>query len=114
MLKPIRDEGVPVAMVAPKEGAQGWCTSTAIVASSTNKDQAYDFLNYVIGETYQTKLMTEKGYPVANQTLLQAQPEELRNRLMLNDPNLLKNMVWWKQAGDLQRINELWAEVKAA
>jgi hypothetical protein len=68
----------------------------------------------VTGEIYQTKLMTEKNYPVANKELLFAQPEEFRNTLMLNDPNLLQNMLWWKQAGNIQRINELWAEVKAA
>lgn len=114
MLKPIREEGVPIAMVAPKEGAHGWCTSTALVADSQNKDQAYAFLNYVVGETYQTRLMTEKNYPVANKAIMDSQPKELTDTLMLSDPNLLGNMLWWKRAADIQRINELWAEVKAA
>lgn len=114
MLGPLNEEQIPVAMIAPKEGAQGWCTSTAISARSSNKDGAYEFLNFVIGEHYQSKLMTEKGYPVANRSLMMDQPDELRNRLMLNDPDLLSSMVWWKPAADEQRINDLWNEVKAS
>ena len=114
MLKPAREEGVPVRMVAPKEGAQGWCTSSCIVRDSKNKEQAYAFLDYLTGEIYQNGLANVKGYPIANKALLMALPESQRNELMLNDPNLLSSMVWWKQAADTQRINTLWNEVKAA
>lgn len=114
MLKPLQEEKVPVRLFAPKEGAQGWCTSTCLLKASQNKDAAYDFLNYVTGDVYQTRLMTVKGYPCANKTLMDAQPETFRNQLMLNDPQLLKSLVWWQNAKDLQRINTIWNEVKAS
>ena len=114
MLKPAREENVPVKLIAPKEGAQGWCTSTCIVRASQNKDAAYAFLDYVTGEVYQNPLAKVRGYPLANRSIMQQLPEDLRMQLMLNDPDLLKSMVWWKRAADIQRINNLWNEVKAA
>jgi spermidine/putrescine-binding protein len=114
MLKPLREENVPVRLAAPREGAQGWCTSTCMLKASRNKDAAYDFLNYVTGDIYQNGLMTVKGYPGANKTLMDAQPDTTRNTLMMNDPHLLTSLVWWQNAADLSRINAIWNEVKAS
>lgn len=114
MLKPAQEENVPVKLIAPKEGAQGWCTSTCIVRASENKDAAYEFLDYITGPIYQDALARVRGYPLANKAIMRELPADMRNQLMLNDPNLLKSMVWWKQAADIQRINNLWNEVKAA
>ena len=112
ILETVRNEGLPVRMIAPKEGAQGWCTSSCISKASTNKDAAYEFLDYLTGEIYQTGLATR--YPVANQSIMESLPEERRMLLMLNDPKLLGSMVFWNQAADPQRINTLWNEVKVA
>ncbi len=112
ILETVRKEGLPFRMIAPKEGAQGWCTSSCIVKTSKNKDAAYEFLDYLTGEVYQNALATR--YPVANMQIMDALPEERRKILMLEDPKLLDSMVFWNQAANPQRINTLWNEVKVA
>lgn len=108
----VRKEGLPFRMIAPKEGAQGWCTSSCIVKTSKNKDAAYELLDYLTGEVYQNGLATR--YPVANRSIMDLLPDEQRAILMLEDPKLLETMVFWNQAADPQRINTLWNEVKVA
>lgn len=113
MLGPARDEKVQVKLIAPKEGAQGWCASMCFVKSSTNTEAVYAFLEWMISE-YQIGLSKIKSYPSVNKPFMMELPEGLRNDLTLGDPNLLTSMVWWKQASDVQRINNLWNEVKAS
>ena len=112
MLEPARKEGVPVKLIAPKEGAMGWCTSNGILTASKNVDAAYVLADYFLGKTYSGRLTKIKGYPLANKRLMMEMPESERNEKMLNDPNLLTSMVWWNRAADPQRMTTLWNEVK--
>jgi spermidine/putrescine-binding protein len=114
MIKPLAEEKVPVRLIAPKEGAQGWCTMTCVVKGTPNKDAAYAFLNFAVGQTYQDALVTVRGYPLSNKKIMSSYPEATRNQLMLNDPDLLTSLVWWRPVKDLQRITALWNEVKAS
>jgi len=114
MLGPARQEKVPIKMLAPKEGAQGWCASMCFVKSSGNADAVYKFLDWMISEKYQDGLSRIKNYPSVNKSMMMELPTELRNDLTLGDPNLLTSMQWWRRAANTQRINTLWNEVKAS
>lgn len=107
-------ESIPVKLVSPKEGTQGWSTSTCIAAKSQNVDAAYEFLNYVISPDYGLPLADAMGYPSSSSEVLSALPEDVRARMTFNDPNIVKSMIWWQAAGDEQRWNDLWNEVKAS
>jgi hypothetical protein len=54
------------------------------------------------------------GYPSSSSEVLDALPEDVRARMTLNDPNIVQSMIWWQAAGDEQRWNDLWNEVKAS
>ncbi len=43
----LKKEGKPVSYQAPKEGAITWVDGVALIKSSKNVDQAYEFLNYL-------------------------------------------------------------------
>jgi spermidine/putrescine-binding protein len=107
-------EEIPVMLVSPKEGTQGWSTSTCIAAKSQNVDAAYEFLNYVISPDYGLPLADVMGYPSSSSEVLDALPEDVRARMTFNDPNIVESMIWWQAAGDEQRWNDLWNEVKAS
>ena len=109
----LEKEGIPVQLVSPKEGTQGWSTSTCVAAKSQNVDAAYEFLNYVISPDYGQPLADFMGYPSSSSEVLNALPEDVRARMTFNDPNIVKSMIWWQAAGDEQRWNDLWNEVKA-
>jgi hypothetical protein len=54
------------------------------------------------------------GYPSSSSEVLSALPQDVRARMTFNDPNIVKSMIWWQAAGDEQRWNDLWNEVKAS
>jgi spermidine/putrescine transport system substrate-binding protein len=110
----LEKENIPVQLVSPKEGTQGWSTSTCIAAKTQNVDAAYDFLNYVISPDYGMPLADNMGYPSSSSEVLDALPEEVRARMTFNDPEIVQSMIWWQAAGDEQRWNDLWNEVKAS
>jgi spermidine/putrescine transport system substrate-binding protein len=110
----LEKEGIPVQLVSPKEGTQGWSTSTCIAAKTKNVDAAYEFLNYVISPDYGLPLADVMGYPSSSSEVLEALPEDVRARMTFNDPNIVQSMIWWQAAGDEQRWNDLWNEVKAS
>ncbi|MFN8591894.1 MAG: extracellular solute-binding protein [Thermomicrobiales bacterium] len=110
----LEKEGIPVQLVSPKEGTQGWSTSTCVAAKTKDVDAAYEFLNYVISPDYGLPLADVMGYPSSSSEVLDSLPEEVRARMTFNDPNIIESMIWWQAAGDEQRWNDLWNEVKAS
>ena len=110
----LEKEGIPVQLVSPKEGTQGWATSTCIAAKSQNVDAAYEFLNYVISPGYGLPLADIMGYPSSSNEVMAALPEDVRARMTFNNPDIVKDMIWWQAAGDEQRWSDLWTEVKAS
>jgi spermidine/putrescine-binding protein len=114
MVQLLKDEGVAAKLISPKEGAQGWSNVCAILKASQNKDAAYAFLDYMSGPSFQGPLTSVKGYPGVNKPVMEAQPQALKDKLLLGDPDLVKSLVWWGISKDPRRINNLWNEIKAA
>jgi spermidine/putrescine-binding protein len=112
-LTDLRKKGIPVALVNPKEGTQGWVTSTCLSAGSNNVDRAYKFLDYVISPSYGLPLGTNFGYPLASKLTMSKIPAGKRRDMFLQDPNLIEKMVFWKPAAKPADWTKLWNEVKA-
>lgn len=112
-LTDLRKKNVPVKLVNPKEGTQGWVTSTCLSAGSSNVDNAYKFLDYVISPSYGLPLGTDFGYPLASKQTMAKIPAAKRRDMFLQDPNLIEKMVFWKPAANMQAWTNLWNQVKA-
>lgn len=107
-------EDIPVALVAPKEGAQGWATSTCVAAGAEDMDAVYEFLDYVISPDYGLPLADVMGYPSAAESVIQTLPDDVQAQMTMNNPDILDSMVWWQAAAEPQKWIELWDEVKAS
>lgn len=110
----LRKKNVPVALVNPKEGTQGWVTSTCISAGTENLDRAYAFCDYAISADYGRPLGESFGYPLTSEEIMGQIDEAKRNDMFLQDPNIVDSMVFWKPADDPAAWTKLWNEVKVS
>jgi spermidine/putrescine-binding protein len=113
-LTDLQKQHIPVKLINPKEGTQGWVTSTCIVKTTSNIDGCYDFLNYVISPDYGVPLAHTYGYPATSTRVMSAIPPTLRKEMFLNDPALLEKMYFWKPTPQQSQITQDWTEVLAA
>ena len=72
----MKQEGEPIGFVVPEDGGIGWVDNWAIAESSQNKELAYSFINYMIGEDVQYEWASTGGRRL--QTRLQ-QRKSIRN-----------------------------------
>jgi spermidine/putrescine transport system substrate-binding protein len=112
-LTDLRKKNVPVKLVNPKEGTQGWVTSTVLSAGSSNVDNAYKFLDYVISPSYGLPLGMNFGYPLTSSQIMAKIPAAKRKDMVLQDPNLVDKMIFWKPAAGMAEWTKIWSEVKA-
>jgi len=113
-LKDLKAKNVPVKLINPKEGTQGWVTSTCIVAKTQNLAGAYKFLDYAISPSYGVALAQTYGYPATSSQVMGKIPAAQRKELFLNDPKILEKMYFWKPAPQQAQITQMWNEVKAS
>jgi putrescine transport system substrate-binding protein len=59
-------KGVKVDMILPKEGAPVWSDVMAIAKGAVNRDEAHEFLDYMMRPEVIAKASNEIGYPNAN------------------------------------------------
>ncbi|MGG5870858.1 polyamine ABC transporter substrate-binding protein [Pseudomonas peli] len=59
-------KGVKVDMILPKEGAPVWSDVMAIAKGAANRDEAHEFLNYMMRPDVIAKASNTIGYPNAN------------------------------------------------
>ena len=110
-----RNFKLPVEFLVPKEGAIGWLDSLTIPATSTNKDAAKTFINYMIDPGFYVEWATKVGAPAsANASAMDKLPADDLNR-RVHDPKYLATMTLMAPLPDERReaFNNLWQEVKA-
>lgn len=109
-------KGLPVEFVVPKEGAIGWLDGLSIPASSTNKEAATAFINWMIDPEFYTRWAEEGAPASANAKAAAALPEENFNRAVLGDPEIVARVQFMQPVSDEDRklYLELWQELKAS
>ena len=109
-------KGLPVQFVVPKEGAIGWLDGLSIPSSSTNKDAAAAFINWMIDPEFYTQWAAEGAPASANAKAAAALPEENFNRSVLGDPDVVARVQFMQPVSDEDRkaYLELWQDLKAA
>jgi spermidine/putrescine transport system substrate-binding protein len=109
-------EGLPVSFVVPEEGAIGWLDGLSIPASSTRKDAAHAFIDWMIDPDFYVRWDAE-GAPATSNTAAAAMlPEASFNRAVLGDPAVVARVQFMRPVDDATReaYLALWQELKAA
>lgn len=111
-----KKNNLPVDFIVPKEGAIGWLDGLSIPASSTKKDAALKFLNYMIDPKFYVTWSTQAGAPAsANIAAMDQLPADDLNK-QIHKPEYLTKLQFMSPVPDERRqaFNNLWEETKAA
>lgn len=106
---------LPLDFVVPKEGAIGWLDSLAIPVSSTKKDAALQFINYMIDPKFYTAWESQSGAPASANSIAMSQlPADDLNHQIYKTEYLAKLQFMSALPDDRrQAFNDIWDEVKA-
>jgi spermidine/putrescine-binding protein len=105
----------PVGETIPKENTTGWIDHLMITSASTNKELAYQFLEYMVQAKTQKLVADVTNYVPANPQAGQLMTAEQRQALHLDDAdNYQKRIYFWQDVPRRAKYNEIWNEVKAA
>lgn len=111
----LKDEGLAVELVLPDEGAIGWSDNLAISSaiSPEAEDQAYQLINFLMGEAYGLKI--NRGGPYTTGTThgwVDKLSEEERSMLFLDQQELLSLSNYRFLPPDYDEWTQLWDEIK--
>ena len=92
----LRNDGMPIAYRAPKEGALAWLDGLALSTAAENVEQAYAFLDYVYRPDIGALLTNETGYNnVCVDSLDQLTPQARENFSQAYPGDALSRLWWW-------------------
>jgi spermidine/putrescine transport system substrate-binding protein len=114
-VRSIRRYKLPLAYIVPKEGAIGWLDSLTVPASSTKKDAALAFINYMIDPGFYVQWVAKAGAPAsAYASAMDLLPADDLNRVTYKTDYLQQLQFQAPLSDDLrQQIGDLWEETKA-
>lgn len=109
-------QGLPIAFVVPAEGAIGWLDSLSIPESSTRKEAAAQFIDWMIDPEFYVKWDLEGAPTSANAKAIEALPDTSFNKQVVADPDLLARVQFQAPLSDEDRETylKLWQALKAA
>ena len=107
--------GLPVAFVIPEEGAIGWLDSLTVPVTSTHKDAAYAFIDWMVDPDFYVKWEAEGAPATSNTKAAAALPDTSFNRTVLGDPAVVARVQFMKPVSDADRETylKLWQDLKA-
>jgi spermidine/putrescine transport system substrate-binding protein len=107
--------GLPVTFVVPDEGAIGWLDSLTVPVTSTKKDAAHAFIDWMVDPDFYVKWEAEGAPATANSKAAAALPETSFNRVVLGDPAVVAKVQFMKPVADADRETylKLWQDLKA-
>jgi spermidine/putrescine transport system substrate-binding protein len=108
--------GLPVQFIVPQEGAIGWLDGLSIPSSSTKKEAAHQFINWMIDPEFYVKWAAEGAPASANAKAAAALPDDAFNKRVLGDPEVVARVQFQRPVSDENREKylELWQGLKAA
>jgi spermidine/putrescine-binding protein len=101
----------------PKEGTYGWFDGPELLANAPHPNAALAWIDFVTSTEIEVLVAKEVNYAPANTKVPDLISAELRETLNLQDPGpTIQALKFWKPLGPDwdQRIEEAWAEAKAA
>jgi len=114
-VRSVRRYKLPLAYIVPKEGAIGWLDALTVPSTSTRKDAAYAFINYMIDPAFYVQWVARAGAPAsAYASAMDMLPPDDLNRATYKAEYLPRLQFQAPLADDLrQKIGDLWEETKA-
>ena len=114
-VRSIRRYKLPLAYIVPKEGAIGWLDALTVPASSTKKESALKFINYMIDPGFYVQWVEKAGAPAAAYAAaMDRLPADDLNRVIYKAEYLPMLQFQAPLSDDLrQKIADLWEETKA-
>lgn len=113
IVKPLRDQGLDIGWVWPKEGAIGWNEGIALVAGSQNKTAVEDYANLTISPEYGVMMGQKSRYATSSRLAVEKMGPEMAANLGI-DPTTMNQLVFKQHLPNRARWVEIWNEVKAA
>lgn len=106
---------LPLVFTMPKEGAIGWLDSLTVPASSTKKDEALAFINYMIDPDFYYQWATTVGAPASASSAAMAKLPEGDLNKEIHKPEYLSKLQFMAALPDerRQKFLDLWEETKA-
>ncbi|WP_146587888.1 ABC transporter substrate-binding protein [Puniceibacterium confluentis] len=111
-----QSKGLPVQFVVPQEGAIAWLDGLSIPESSTHKEAALAFIDWMIDPAFYVKWDAEGAPASANGAAAAALPDESFNKRVLGDPDVVARVQFQRPVSEENRkaYLELWQALKAA
>jgi spermidine/putrescine transport system substrate-binding protein len=112
----LQDQGVPVAFVAPKEGALAYCCGLVLAKGGGRRDEAYDLMSAMTSPEAGKWLIETYGYGHSNRKAFDMVDEAmLKKRGLPRDPQaMLASGVYATVSNHLPELTQILEEVKAS
>jgi spermidine/putrescine transport system substrate-binding protein len=110
----MKNDGLPIGYVVPKEGAIGWLDYWAIVKDAPHKDLALKFIDELISADYQLSWVEKGGPSPVNEEALAGVDQEVRDFIGMSMDDIDKlHFIAYRDNETKTMWNEFWQEVKA-
>jgi spermidine/putrescine-binding protein len=112
----LKQQGLPVAYMDPKEGMRTWVCGLVLPKGSGNEDLVYDFINSFTSKETGVVMLEEFGTGPVNKKAFDLVSKETLDSLGLDDPSsMMKRTVFLRavDAAHEQKYNEVFNTVKA-
>lgn len=108
-------QGLPISYVVPDEGAIGWLDSLSIPESSTKKEAAAQFIDWMIDPEFYAKWDQEGAPASANSKAMEELPDESFNKSVLGDADTVARVQFQAPISDETREEylKIWQTLKA-
>ena len=102
-----RQEGTPLQIVWPKEGAIFWMDSLAIPADARNKEGALKLINFLMRPDVAAKVAKEIGYPTPVKAAQPLLPKEMvEDKTIYPDEKTIMAGEWQSDVGSANELYE--------
>jgi len=110
-------ENPNIQFVYPKDGNLIWVDCLAILKSAPHRDEAYQFINYMLRAQSGAQIVKEEGYSVTNHASWDILPISIRtNPNIFPSKTLLKKGYYQRDVGEdiIELYNKYWEQLKLA
>lgn len=113
VVAPLRNNGMDIRWIWPKEGALGWTEGIAAVKGGKNRAHVEAYANFTISPEYGEVLALATRYASTSSTALERLPKDVVSDLGIQ-PDRMNNLMFKRLPENRPRWTEIWTEVKAA
>ncbi|MET3292979.1 UNVERIFIED_CONTAM: spermidine/putrescine transport system substrate-binding protein [Brevibacillus sp. OAP136] len=114
MISDLKQQGLPIEEVIPKEGALVWVDNAVIGQGTENLELVHKYLDYLISADVQTKLIRKTGYGGVNQEAANLLTPEEAKAAHMDDQGYFDKLVYIAYPESFEKRVALWNQVKAA